>query len=170
MLDFFIVTYLGHQWSRKLALSIGMLAAMMILFNMSYLVYYYGRISQPVVHLAVRNLNADAKRLDLSQLELFGHHQYRGQSSYMPLSQLNLILDSVMFSASEPSQSFASLSAQNQPSKVFRPGDEILPGIVLDKVRDDSVVISNNHRLELIKLPKANGRVGIMSVEMNHAN
>lgn len=170
MLDFFIVTYLGHQWARKVAFFVGVAASLMIFYNASYLMYYYQRISRPVSSLHRASLDLKAAKPNLKNIEIYGHYHAHQKSDFVPISQLNLRLISIMLNKRSQTESLVSIQGADSSTHVYKVGDEILPGITLHKVLNDAVIVDNNHQQEMIKLPQYENVSGVAPVEILNVN
>lgn len=74
-----------------------------------------------------------------------------------PETTLNLTLESLFMSTSGPLGS-ASIRLPNNETRVFRPGDEVLDGVYLEKILSDRVVLNRNGVQEmLLKFGRGDG-------------
>lgn len=151
-----ILSQLGHRWARKLALLITFFSIITIVFNASFLFYHYKKVGFSVAPLDLKSF--DAARFTAkneAQLELFGHYDAHAKAqAFIPISELEVALVSIMYSKKQPDQSLAVMRKNEHQTDVYHLHDELFPGIVIDKILNDRVIVNNNGHLELIKLPK----------------
>src|SRR5215470_1484334 len=125
-------------------------AAVAALFSLSWaLAQGTWRIAQPGSPAVTRG---GAESLDLSvltQAQLFGPVAAPQSEASLAPTNLNLTLTGVM---ARPVGGCALVIVQGQPESAFCTGEELTPGVRLDKVERDHIVIARNGQLETVKL------------------
>lgn len=104
------------------------------------------KIPDPVINVP----HSTVTIASLPQEHLFGD----ANTGNLEKTNLQLTLEGVL-TANDSVQSSAIIASSGQPGKVYRPGDEILPGATLFQVLAQSVIIKNRGRLEELPLVRS---------------
>lgn len=100
---------------------------------------------------AIRAPNITYHLQDISSWHLLGNGLNPGD---LPETNLQLILQGIL-SSTESAQASVIIAQPGKPGEVYRPGDLLPGGAILDKVLLDNVLILNHGRLEVLPLVRA---------------
>ncbi|GEM_PF-5509804 len=88
---------------------------------------------------------------NIADLHLFG--VYSANLDNLPSTQLQLTLEGTVVSNEAPAQSYAMISAPNQPTKVYKVGDTLPGNATITRIAKHYVVLDDNGTLEKLALP-----------------
>ena len=88
---------------------------------------------------------------NIADLHLFGI--YSANLDNLPATQLQLTLAGTVVSLESPQQSYALITAPNQPTKVYRTGDTVSGNATVSRIAKHYVVLDDNGSLEKLTLP-----------------
>lgn len=104
------------------------------------------RTVTPIAHMTVIKPIAQ-----ISQWHLFG--AYDDRLSVLPETQLALVLQGTMLTPKNLKQSFAIVSANKAPAKVYKVGDALPGDATLERIANNEIVIRYQGELQSLKLP-----------------
>jgi type II secretory pathway component PulC len=123
------------------------LLALLILLQWVQLIARMGTgsagITEQLPHIAV------VTPKDIGKFHWFGQYQLV-DANYLPMTQLNLDLQGILFSAN-PAKTQALIAFPGQAPKVYHKGDHLLGNVIIKQILQNSVILDQNGELE--KLP-----------------
>lgn len=140
-----------HRISYCIALSIGWLILALIV-----LLWAFQNLRLPALPTGANNIHLTPKRLAflpaLVNWHLLGYSPPLIDEQHLPYSQLPLVLAGIIYSDSYP-QAFIRNTSTGQ-TLLYQPGDSLLPGVVLYKIRADKIILKQGEVLETLSLPQ----------------
>lgn len=114
-------------------------------------------LPEPLALAGMDNLSTPPPS-SLSKWHLFGNSVPLADNRALAMAresdlQLKLLL---VWAASDPKQGYAIIADANGVEHSLRVGKEIVPGVILDQVFPDRVVLARNGVLEILSLPRNN--------------
>jgi type II secretory pathway component PulC len=143
---------------QQIGLSVFVLASILSVVTFGYMLYTWKSdfaliYSTPVTHSVEKldeTLTLSAK---IPELHLFGIAS-DADSDFLPVTNLQLRLTGIV---KEPDglNSHAVIAASGNPGKIYRIGDELVSGIIINAINTDNVILEHNGRLEKLPLVRA---------------
>lgn len=158
--------------SRLLVVLIGYVAANIALQFVPVSNTEAARSTEPVIVTASSAPSTREMARSASSQHIFGEAgsvapRVVAREKKMPETRLKLALVGV-YSAQPADQAIAIISANGKPEEVFRVGETVTGQAILKEVHSNQVVIDNNGRQEIVKLPEKVATSSVRNVGMEN--